>query len=558
MRFPSLLRISLPVGVFLALSACAITPFSELGEEVEATDASSPLSESDDLPDVPPGVLDTDVEVPADDPLPGATEADTDGDGLTDEQEVQLGTDPNDPDTDGDGLSDGDELAAGTNPWHDDTDVTTGTGTGTGAGDGMDSDGDGLTDAEEGQLGTDPQQADTDGDGVDDATELGNGGNPWWAGDGAANDTDSDGDGLTDAAEEQLGTDPQLADTDGGGVDDATEFEAGTNPWWGGDDQVVPSAGDDDGDGCPNSVDTAPSTPSGDSDGDGYPDDCDLCEGPDGSGDTDGDGTCNATDIDDDGDGCADLGDAHPLIASLDSDGDTVPDDCDACLGEDLSGDSDGDGICDAEVAPDTCTLSPNTGPWEGTAAWFELDGPGACALPEAPMYAAVAPLRLQFGAWCGACAEVQGPAGTALVQVLDTCDGCGAEDIDLDAGAFEAVVGDPVNGVGDVSWSWAPCPVSGPIAYEFDGTSSQWYTAVQVRNHRHGVLGLSHLDEDGYETPLPRRSDGYFEADPGLGAGPFSFRVTDVFGDQLDDHGVALMPGTSVWGAAQFPECVP
>ena len=41
---------------------------------------------------------------------------DTDGDGLTDDQEVAIGTDPQNPDTDGDGTNDGDEVAAGRNP----------------------------------------------------------------------------------------------------------------------------------------------------------------------------------------------------------------------------------------------------------------------------------------------------------------------------------------------------------------------------------------------------------------------------------------------------------
>ncbi len=41
---------------------------------------------------------------------------DTDKDGLSDELELQLGTDPNNPDTDGDGYTDGEEVANGYNP----------------------------------------------------------------------------------------------------------------------------------------------------------------------------------------------------------------------------------------------------------------------------------------------------------------------------------------------------------------------------------------------------------------------------------------------------------
>ncbi len=44
------------------------------------------------------------------------TDVDTDGDGLTDAREAELGTDPTLVDTDGDGISDGDEVFLGTDP----------------------------------------------------------------------------------------------------------------------------------------------------------------------------------------------------------------------------------------------------------------------------------------------------------------------------------------------------------------------------------------------------------------------------------------------------------
>jgi len=52
-------------------------------------------------------------------PVPGTTSSgsiDSDGDGLTDEEERRLGTDPFNPDTDGDGYPDGLEVALGSNP----------------------------------------------------------------------------------------------------------------------------------------------------------------------------------------------------------------------------------------------------------------------------------------------------------------------------------------------------------------------------------------------------------------------------------------------------------
>ena len=67
---------------------------------------------------------------------PSVAGQDPDGDGLTNLQEFQLGTDPRNPDTDGDGVSDGEEVKRGIDPLN------------------PDSDGDGLTDAEEIRLGT--------------------------------------------------------------------------------------------------------------------------------------------------------------------------------------------------------------------------------------------------------------------------------------------------------------------------------------------------------------------------------------------------------------------
>lgn len=82
--------------------------------------------------------------------------ADTDNDGLTDYQEIiTYRTDPKKADTDGDGLKDGDEIAYGTDP-HD-----------------VDTDNDGLSDGDEVHIHhTNPKNVDTDGDGDSDGDEV--------------------------------------------------------------------------------------------------------------------------------------------------------------------------------------------------------------------------------------------------------------------------------------------------------------------------------------------------------------------------------------------------
>ncbi|HEX6026247.1 MAG TPA: hypothetical protein VFZ00_29910 [Solirubrobacter sp.] len=126
-------------------------------------------------------------------------------------------------DSDGDGLSDDQERENGSNPFS------------------ADSDEDGVPDDLEAEYGTNPNAADSDGDGITDAEEIENGLNPTAA--------DSDGDGLSDHEEFEAGSDPLNADSDDDGVkdgddDDPLAYDAGLgdavqgalcgdSTWWG-------------------------------------------------------------------------------------------------------------------------------------------------------------------------------------------------------------------------------------------------------------------------------------------------------------------------------------
>ncbi|MCE9669401.1 VWA domain-containing protein [Myxococcus stipitatus] len=142
-------------------------------------------------------------------------DADTDGDGLSDAREAEIGTDPNKVDTDGDGFSDGVEVyfrERGVD--FDPIQVADPDGGGLDKGcppmlRAQDTDCDGLLDCDEQFIGTNASLADSDRDGVPDGVE-------WRGGtQGSSNDLDEDpdNDGLTSREELRLHSDPLEVDT---------------------------------------------------------------------------------------------------------------------------------------------------------------------------------------------------------------------------------------------------------------------------------------------------------------------------------------------------------
>jgi GH25 family lysozyme M1 (1,4-beta-N-acetylmuramidase) len=156
-----------------------------------------------------------------------ASNADPDGDGLTNAQESKYGTNPDSKDTDRDGLSDKAEVT-GTKIMHYGV-VTTNPLK-------KDTDGDGLSDKTEltgiliknyGTVRPNPRAKDSDGDGLSDYTEVKTGFPVWTAKRyvtyASPNVKDTDHDGYSDATERSLHLSPRRKDTDKDGYSDKTE-----------------------------------------------------------------------------------------------------------------------------------------------------------------------------------------------------------------------------------------------------------------------------------------------------------------------------------------------
>src|SRR6185436_7258984 len=88
-----------------------------------------------------------------------------------------------------------------------------------------------------------------------------------------------------------------------------------------------------------------------------------------------------------------------------------------------------------------------------------------------------------------------------------------------------------------NMTWQFAKCPASGPVYYEFQTASSEWWTSLWVRNAR---VPLSKVEVKSPNhtsfAALDRGSDGTLTDGGGFGNGSFTIRLTGVDGTVVTD----------------------
>lgn len=153
-----------------------------------------------------------------------------------------------------------------------------------------------------------------------------------------------------------------------------------------------------------------------------------------------------------------------------------------------------------------------------------------------------------------GAYIEVTGELGTINMLVTDLLPEGKKGDLDLYTDAFPLIA--PAE-KGRVPVSWRIIPLdsaeNAPISFKFKEGSSEFWCGVQVRNHRYPVTRLEYLNDDGEFIEIPRRQYNFFES-MDMGAGPFTFRITDIYGQVIIDENIPLVPDGITEGHVQFP----
>lgn len=192
-----------------------------------------------------------------------------------------------------------------------------------------------------------------------------------------------------------------------------------------------------------------------------------------------------------------------------------------------------------------------------GRATFYDADGSGNCSFDKSPDdldVTAMAMPEYAASAACGTCFKVTGPKGEVTVRVVDSCPGCATKNVNLDlsAEAF-AKIANPVDGNIAITYEPVSCATSGNVAYHFKDGSSQFWTAIQIRNHRVPIAKVEYLKGTTW-VAMNRTTYNYFVASPGVGTGSKTIRVTATDGQVIEDTlADASKESVTVQGTKQF-----
>lgn len=153
-----------------------------------------------------------------------------------------------------------------------------------------------------------------------------------------------------------------------------------------------------------------------------------------------------------------------------------------------------------------------------------------------------------------GAYLEVTGELGTINMLVTDLLPEGKKGDLDLYVDAFP-LIAPKEKGRVPVSWKIVPLDIADKVtvSYRFKEGSTEYWCGVQLLNHRYPIAKLEYLNSDGEFVEIKRRPYNYFESME-MGAGPFTFRATDIYGQVIVDYDIPLLLDEVIEGKSQFP----
>jgi expansin (peptidoglycan-binding protein) len=197
-------------------------------------------------------------------------------------------------------------------------------------------------------------------------------------------------------------------------------------------------------------------------------------------------------------------------------------------------------------VPPAAAPASAEVQPGTGTATHYDSTDGGNCSLPGPPAdHLDVALSHVEYGTAdsCGGYIDVTGPNGTVRVEITNQCPECDVHELDLSQTAFSRI-GRLEDGVVPVSYELVRNPpLAQAIALRVKSGSSKWWLQIQPLDHGNPIARFELQTGSGWRSLVHTGDNFWMAENPGPGDGPFTVRITDIYGQSVTIDDVALAP---------------
>jgi expansin (peptidoglycan-binding protein) len=148
---------------------------------------------------------------------------------------------------------------------------------------------------------------------------------------------------------------------------------------------------------------------------------------------------------------------------------------------------------------------------------------------------------------YCDTCIQVTTGKGKSAVLRVVTYGDTTPNSLDTSQSAYDQLSSGEYPR--EMTWELVECPDTGPILYEFQTASSEWWTSLWVRNARVPLASVE-VESPNHPTwaPLTRGSDGSLTDASGFGQGSFTIRSTGVDGQVVTE--TFSWPSAGIGGA--------
>ena len=192
------------------------------------------------------------------------------------------------------------------------------------------------------------------------------------------------------------------------------------------------------------------------------------------------------------------------------------------------------------------CAAPPSSTTHKGQATFYDLAGPtGSCNFkpPADDLYVALGRTQFTSALSCGSYIDVTGPKGKVRVKVFDACPECTVGWLDLSRTAFRKIAG-PNTGLASITYKAVPnAATPGPLSITFVKGASRYWWAILIDNHANPIKSVSAKGPGGSWMTASHTDFNFWIINRDTGSGPFSIKMTDIYGHTATATNVKLQP---------------